>query len=114
MFSGAWHDIRAVICYAPRLYGSAKAERLFEAMPQLADPAQPGEEFHQAVVVMPTRGPSSFAVTFAARLSLPKVVRLGELIMPSLRAKLSFRFGRQSTGTCSCGRRALVLSLIHI
>ena len=43
MFSAAWHTIRVCVCHALRLYGSAKAERLFEAMPSLAEPAKSGE-----------------------------------------------------------------------
>jgi len=109
-FSAAWHNIRAVASYGPRLFGVAKAERLFEAYPALLETAQPGEEFHPTAVILPDRGPTLFAATFAARMSLSTAKHLGELVMPSLVGKPSFRFGRQSTGTCSCGRRALILA----
>ena len=110
MFSAAWHDIRAVVCVAPNLYAATKAERLFEALPLLVEPAAPGEDFHQTIVVEPSSGPSAFTNAFAAKLSLPRTKLIGDLLMSSLLSKPSFRFGRQSTGTCSCGRRALVLA----
>ena len=77
MFSAAWHAIRVIVCNAPKLYGSARVERLFEAFPALVEPALPGEEFHQTVVVKPLAGPSQFAAAFAAKLSLPQVEYIG-------------------------------------
>ena len=61
-------------------------------------------------MVMPPSGPSPFSSAFAAKLSLPKILHIGEALSPALLTKPAFRFGRQSTGTCSCGRRALVLA----
>ncbi len=67
MFSRAWHTIRAVVINAPKLYGSLRAERIFEAVPTFSDPARPDETFIPTVVVLPADGPSEFASDFNAR-----------------------------------------------
>ncbi len=110
MFSAAWHSIRAVISHAPKLYGALRAERLFEAVPTLMDPARPDEDFVPSVVVLPTSGPSRFATEFAARMSLTVASRIGDVLLLALVEQPSLRFGRCSSGLCSCGRRALILA----
>ena len=51
-----------------------------------------------------------FANSFAAKLSLPLLSHIGQSLLPALLEKPSLRFERSSTGTCTCGRRALVLA----
>ena len=110
MFSAAWHAIRVIVCNAPKLYGSARVERLFEALPTAGGASAARRGIPPDVVVKPLAGPSQFAAAFAAKLSLLQVEHVGEVLMPALLSKLSFRFGQQSTGTCACGRRALILA----
>ena len=61
IYSGAWHHIKARLSYAPELYGAAKAERVFEAVPSLFAPCMPGEDPHLTLVVAPKSGPKTFS-----------------------------------------------------
>ena len=109
-FALAWHGLRANVVAAPRFHAVSRLVRLQEAVPELFRAAADGEA-ERSVPVFALKGPNpqqDFEDALCAALPVPVVGFAGDALSAALLAGAAPP-GAVGTGTCACGRPALIL-----